>query len=71
MALKFSFIDERSVRIIARAECLANRLLLLGDVLPELAGLLLERLHPRGAADRYDRQANLASPAADMIRGTK
>ena len=26
MALKFSFIDKRSVLIIARAECLANRL---------------------------------------------
>uniref|UniRef100_A0A0A9EXE4 Uncharacterized protein n=1 Tax=Arundo donax TaxID=35708 RepID=A0A0A9EXE4_ARUDO len=49
VALKLRFIDKRRILIIARTELFANRLLLLGDVLPEPAGLLLQRLHPRRA----------------------
>ena len=43
-------------------------LLLLGDVLPELAGLLLERLHRRHVR-AVDQQASGASPAVDRIWG--
>jgi hypothetical protein len=59
VALKFRLIDKRRILVIACTELLPNSLLLLGDVLPELAGLLPERLHPRRADRANQRRRGL------------